>query len=440
MFHYLGLALFVPALLYAGGNNGTDCWNPGDPLIGPDLIIGQLVDVSNYVSSDGIDAFAISPETCNIGSNGVMWTAGTNQHPVYGQGMFRLKNGRMEQIGQSWLFHEFTALPENKCGCGCSGGGGNSLPAGCSDVHCCGITGSQAPLGPKFDVNAFTGVFPYPPLDPPYSGSIARRIQVHISDVDPAQNGGGLYFVEGQYIAPDDSAAGNQNNNASYRRITITGSGTNWIGSMTGLSPTIRTKPAIRAWKDNDPEVTETDVQIPGEGLLILAAKATQLSEQLWQYEYAVQNLNSHRSVGSFRVPLPECATAENIGFHDVDYHSGEPFDGTDWPASVENGSITWSTTLYVENPDANALRWGTLYNFRFDSNMPPGSGNVTLDLFRPGNPAAVTCSTVVPVQIPFGDIAPGGGNGIVDLDDLQCILAAFGNLFDCPPADLFPC
>lgn len=43
----------------AGGNNGTNCWNSGDPLIGPDVIVGDIIDVSNYASDGTTEAFAL---------------------------------------------------------------------------------------------------------------------------------------------------------------------------------------------------------------------------------------------------------------------------------------------------------------------------------------------------------------------------------------------
>ncbi len=365
---------------------------------GTDLIVGDISAVGNFASEAGLEAFSLGESVCNIGSQNASWEHGTPQHPIAGQNMFRLKSGRFEQIGQAWVFHEFVALAQNLCGCTCNGQGGNMLGAGCSNPHTSGYLGLQENLGPKSEINAFAGTLPFPPSNPSFSGPVARRLQVKISDLDPAQNGGGLYFVEVQYVAAEDSAAGHRDNNASYRPANISGSGTTWNATLTGS--TQREKPAIRAWKDHDPGAVETDVKISGEGLLILAAKVTDLGDGFWHYEYALQNLNSDRSAGSFSIPVSPYAIVQNIGFNDVDYHSGEPYDGTDWTVTRGQDALTWSTIPFEVNPDANALRWGTLYNFRFDANVPPGTTDATIGLFKPGTPLSVSAETVGPGRV----------------------------------------
>jgi len=396
-----------------GGNNGTVCGGGG-----PDVIVGDLTGPANYSSVGGIEAFSVGTTSCNIGSQNLNWIASNNQHPVIAQNMYRLKDGRFEQVGVGWLKHGFTALTGNLCGCGCNGQGGSVLGVGCSDPYTASRNGFQGwpsgGLGPRFEVNSHTGVFTYPYTFRGVTGnSIFKRVQVQISDLDPAVNGGGLYFMSGQYIAPDDAGAGNGDNNESYRQATISGSGSSWSASFSGSFPTQREQAAIRAWGDNEAGVTETNVRVPGEGLFILAAKATDLGNGFWHYEYAVQNLNSDRSERSFSVPVPDAATVQNIGFHDVFYHSGDgfnsttanpvTFDGTDWSTTHAGGFITWETQTFAANPNANALRWGTLYNFRFDVNLAPDAvqGTVTLGLFKPGTPTTVNALTVVPVPEP---------------------------------------
>jgi hypothetical protein len=408
-----------------GGTGGTSCWDPGEPLIGPDVIVGEFIDICNYAAEGDYDSFAVGTTSCNIGSTNLLWRDNTPQVPVIGQNMFRLKNGRFEQIGQGWLKYAFTALTQNVCGCGCNGQGGTVLGIGCSDPYWCSLNGNQSNLGPKYQVNAYTGAHPSFPANPPFSGSVARRVRVLISDLDPAQNPGALYFVEGHYVTPDDAAAGNHFNNASYRQIRPYSGGE--IPTPFFIGPAQREKPAIRAWKANDPSVTESDIRLPDEGLLILASKATDLGGGWYHYEYALQNLNSDRSVGSFSIPLGPAITMQNIGFHDVEYHSGEIQDNTDWTATVTSTTITWETTPFDVNPSANALRWGSLYNFRFDANAQPGPVTATLGLFKPGTLGTVTGATTGPVQV----VSDCNENALADFCDLDCGPA--GGICDVP-------
>ncbi|MCP3981010.1 MAG: hypothetical protein GY716_17070 [bacterium] len=392
------LGLSLPALA-----QNNQCDQPGEA---PDVIVGDLVGVTRYGVVGDITAFSIGTTSCNIGTCWLNWISNNNQHPVIGQNLYRLLDGKFEQLGQSWLKHGFTALNGNLCsGGGCIGTNGDHLGVNCSDPYSSGLNGSQNRLGPKFEVNAYTGVYAYPYTDQGQTGNaIYKRLQVHSDDLNPGQNAGALYFAEGHYVTNDDASAGNHTNNASWRRMTVSGSAGSGNYDLDFTGSTQREEPAIFAWADNDPTVELTAVGVPNEGRFWVGAKATALGGGIWRYEYAVFNLNSHRSGQAFSVPLPAGTTPTNVGFHDVDYHSGEPYDGTDWSSVVDNGTspprLRWSTTPYSQNQNANALRWSTLYNFRFDVASPPVTDVVQLDLFRPGTPSQVTFSTTVPSSI----------------------------------------
>ena len=123
-----------------------------------------------------------------------------------------------------------------------------------------------------------------------------------------------------------------------------------------------------------------------------------------------------------------------NVGFHDVDYHSGEVYDSTDWNMTVGDTAVSWSSpATHAENPNTNALRWGTMYNFWFDADVAPAPGDVTLGLFRPGTPESVAFTVTVPEQGCVGDL---NGNGNVGVFDLLALLDSWGPCKDCP-ADL---
>lgn len=367
--------------------------------VGPDVIVGDLPDTAFYTSSGaigGMHAWAVGTVSCNIGTQPLQWISSTNRHPVISQNLYRLQGGRFEQIGQAFLKHGFTALQGNVCGTCSPYPNGSALGVGCSDPYSASLNGGQSGLGPKFEVNAATGYFPYPFTNLPYSGALGRRLQARQTDLALP---GALYFVASMYIAPDDIEAGNGNNNQSYRRVAFNA---NYSMSLQGT--TQRSKPAIHAWRDHglgqdtpDPSVTLVNADVPGDGRFILGCRVSDNGNGTWRYEYAVQNFRSDRSGQSFTVPLPAGVSVTNVGFHDVDYHSGEPFSLTDWTATVGGSGITWSTQTYSQNVNANALRWDTIYNFRFDADAAPGAGSVTLGLFKPGTPTEIQIAATIP-------------------------------------------
>ncbi len=369
-------------------------------LAGPDVIVGSLHNLANYAADGEIDAFAVGTTSCNVGDEVLDWFANTPEHPVIAQNMYRLKDGRFEQVGMSWLKHGFTALQLDLCDdCTPNPGGGTGLGIGCSDPYGATLNGSQDDLGPRWEVNATTGEFPYPPDDPPYDvGSPDRRLQVHIDDLDPLLNDDALYFVEGHYVTADDAAAGNGLNNASWRAVSVsdTGSDEYSIAFISGQG-TVLEEPAILAWQDEDPDVALVTLDVLDDGRFIVAYKVTETVDGTWAYEYAVQNLNSEQSGGSLAIPIPDGLNVVSTGFHDVDYHSGEPYSLTDWEITTTGGEIRWSTEAWDDNEDANALRWSTLYNFRFECNAAPADGDVTLGLFKPGTESEVVFTAAVP-------------------------------------------
>lgn len=384
----IGTALAGVAALSVQTQAQTACQG----ATGPDVIVGDIQDVANYTSLNGVEALALGTYSCNMGTVNVSWISNNNLHPVIGGNLYKYKvvngSGRFEQLGQSWLKHGFFALSNTLCCTGCQSTSGSSLGVRCADPYTAARNGSQSGAGPKWQVNASTGVFTYPPANPAYSGSTARRLQVKITDLE-ASSASIRYFGEAQYITQDDAAAGNDNNNASYRELSVTGSGTAWTFSLAAGQTTQREKPALLAWQAIDPTVQVNNVDIAGDGRLTLAYKVTEVTPGTWHYEYALLNLNSDASVQAVSVPVGG-AMLSNLGFHDVDYHSndglnGVTYDATDWSVTNTGGVLSWATQTFATNNNANALRWGTTYNYRFDANTPPTAGNVTLTTFKGG-------------------------------------------------------
>ena len=373
------------------------CPVPGS--VGPDVIVGDVNGVQNYPAASGMDAIALGTTSCNIGTVWLNWIASTNQHPVIGGGVFKYRivngAGQFEQLGQSWLKHGFFALSDFLCCNNCQATDGSHLGVGCSDPYTAARNGDQGGLGPKWQVNANTGAYTYPPPHP--VGGNNGRVQMLQTRLENSSTGA-RYIGETQYVTPDDSAANNNDNNTSYRELSYTN------GTFTFAGTTQRMKAGIEAWKAIDPLVNQQTVVAPessvapfdGNSKLILSSRATDLGSGMWHYEYALYNMNSDRSVASFRVPLPVTASVLNVGFNDVAYLGGDGignvnFDGTDWNVTTTGGFITWTCAqTFAQNPNANALRWGSTYSFRFDANVAPTSGTVNLGQFKVVNNVAV--------------------------------------------------
>jgi len=411
----------------------------GGVAAGPDVIVGALHNELSYgaVSSGGqtIMAYAIGTTSCNIGTQQLLWQQTTTIHPVIPQNMYRVKDGRIEQIGQSWIKHGFCALQGTLCGACIPAGGGCPpvLGIGCSDPYDASLNGGWQYLGPRSQVNATTGVFPYPFWSPSIPATIGRRVQVNATDLNPALNPGARWFVEGQYVHPQDAASGNGGNNASYREILVPGNfDGNGAYNIQLAGGTFQQQPAINAWKQVHPDVTLQTVTV--DGSFRVGHRVVYNGDNTWTYMYSVFNLNSDRSGGSFSVPVPNGVTVTNVGFHDIDYHSNEVYDNTDWAVAspVGGGSVMWATTKdYSQDTNSNALRWGTMYSFWFTADTAPVAADATLGLFKPGTPTSVAIAMLGPSAPAFA-VADINQDGSVDGDDLAIVLGQWGTCSGC--------
>lgn len=390
----------------SGGQNyhGPDvvCWFTGG---------GGNLDMELYGSADGINSFAFGTTSCNFGDMVADWYSGTNRVPVIAQTCYRLKDGRFEQIATAWLKHSFCAVSEPGCG-DCQATNCSTLGIGCADTYWAGLNADA--IAPRSAINAFTGYYDYPfSIYPSGPSSMRGKLQFNIEDIEPTLNADALYFLEGQYVSPDDAEWGNQDNNASYKWIY-------WLSAQNPqhMSTTQVEDPAIFAWPIFDPEVDLRPLRVPDEGLLHVGVRVFDNEDGTWRYEYAIHNLNSDRSIDSFSIPLGDCVEVSDIGFHDVNHASGEVIDGTDWAVDVSPTEISWSTNTYDENEWANAIRWGSMYNFYFTANEPPSDVALTLGLFKPGNEPSVEHIAAAPAcQVACeGDVDGSGSVGIADM------------------------
>ena len=218
----------------------------------------------------------------------------------------------MEQLGQAWVKHGFASPNGNFCGTCQTPASRLCIGVNCSDPYGNQQNGVQVDLAPKSEVNAATGYFPIPyngsPAIPPTTG---RRLQARHVDLDPALTparstssrsitwpGRHRPELQQRLLPPRERHAERRSYNISF----------------SGANPTQAQKPAIQAWKDYDPNVAIMNVDVPGDGRLIMAFLATDNGNGTTHYEYAVHNLCSDRSLQALSIAMPPARASPTSG------------------------------------------------------------------------------------------------------------------------------
>ena len=406
---------------------------------GPDVIVGDIEDVAQFSAPVGTQVgLAIGTDSCNNGDQPVDWfQLPQTDHPVVPQNLYRMSGGaanneRFEQIGQSWMKHTFFALEDFVCGnCNTSGcQTGSHLCPGCSDPYTSGLNGDQNSIGSRAWVNPFTGSFPSGANN--HSGhshdSVSHRIRVEVDDLNPTLNSGATYFGEAAYISPHEytwcqshPTQCNMFNNVSYRQFSVSGGPTFFNFSPVGS--TVRMQPAIMAWAATGATVSQYRPDNPGnDGIFYVGYKVTGPNNGVWHYEYAIYNENFDNGIQYFQIGVFSGVNISNVGFHAPPQEPGWANDGTfmnqgysstPWSFNQQPGQIEWSSETFAQNQNANAIRWGTLYNFWFDAQAPPQilpAGVV--GFFKTGSAIQVTIQrpmggTPTPTSTPTATISP---------------------------------
>jgi hypothetical protein len=408
-------SMVMPPLHHATGP-GTTTLVPG-----PDVIVGDIEDVSQMGNNATQVGLAIGTDSCDNGDQPVDWFAlPETDHPVVPQNLYRMSGGatndeRFEQIGQSWMKHTFFALEDTVCGsCNTSGcETGTHLCPGCSDPYVSSLNGDQNSIGSRAWINPFTGSFPSTANDHTNHNhdGVSHRILVNMTDLNTQQNTGATYFGEAAYISPFEytwcqshPTECNMFNNFSYRQFSVSGGPTSF--NFSPVSSTVRMQPAIQAWAATGATVNQLEPDPGNDGIWFMGYKVTNPSAGVWHYEYALFNMNLDRAIQSFSVPLGTGVNVSNIDFHAPPQHPGWANDGTQgdagfsstpWNVTQASDSITWNSETIAQNANANAIRWGTLYNFRFDADQPPQAANANVGFFKTGSPIMVA------IQAPAG-------------------------------------
>ena len=379
--------------------------------------------VEYYGEDNGVLSYNFTTTIKNASGAAAAIGATNGAHPVLGQSMYRILDGRIEQIGQGMAKHRVQPFL-NLGGCGDPLAGNGALSAGCTDTYGAyyvdygpdGIGYDED--GPKYQVNPTTGALELPILYPPCAawnlGDAVSHIEVDALDIDPFINDGAIFLAEAQVISADDALAGNNGNNVAIRLLSV-----NAVDDVQAVWGTAADATALDLFAAVHPEAMVTEVINEDEGgagvdsRVIVACNVIELPNGLYRYEYAVQNVDSHQGVRSLRLPA-DCAYLQLSDFaqHHVDYNQcGEIWQSDDWSTSLVGGLLEFSTGVHTGNEATNfswsgvpygepsPIRWGTMSNFSFTATTPPQVIEVELGLFRPGSNMSLTATTLGPCK-----------------------------------------
>jgi|CXWL01.1.fsa_nt_gi hypothetical protein len=426
-----------------GGNGGGDNTNADVNLFNMSGLTSMGRDGVAY--PNGITGMATLTTSCNKGSTNIDWFSPMNErHPVIVQDLFRVRLGRIEQIGSAYLKHGFfaTNTTNGACGVGVHPGTGTLLGPGLTDTYGTGNNGDRFYLGPRSEVNPFTGHWTawgsffdvgtggavpdgQRSLTSGQAGALpAHKNRIEVRDQDLIIPGGESrqYLYQSFYLCEQEINLANQ---IGTRQANIAWNGSSWACADNGAF--IPDKAAIEQYVtminaaknvgagDVLATVNRIVVETSGvnQGWVYVACNPIRLGGGLWQYELSVFNYTSDRQIRELKVPMMTGMTVSSIGFRDSDQNGGN-----DWTSSYANGEIVWSTQTFAANPNANSLKYGGLYNFTFTTNVAPTTNAATVGLFKPGTGTDFPANVMCP---PNGKVAPstisiilgvnGGGN-----------------------------
>ncbi len=380
----------------------------------------------------------------NPGDVNIPWLLGPIQangsldpaHPFIGQNLFRERDGRLEQIGLSWLKHAFFSLND-----GCPDGSGNFLGIGCTDSYGAPTNQRYDLLAPRSEVNPFTGA--WAPcgshfdtgaigytvagdclrshlFGDPSHGPLSHRLRVSEQDLLAADIIDGVdarLFIEAFYLCANDA---NLANNWGFRPIEA-GPDPTWAFSDEAA---FTQECIIFSWGDLQSLATPTDL-----GQVAVASRAVDLGGGAWRYEFNVYNLNRDGGATILSIPIASGANASNFGFNAPLEDEDTQFDDAAWTPAHAGGQVTFTapTPRGVQAP--NSIRFGTMYTFWFEADQAPADAAAQIT-WEGG--AALTAAVIAPAAACPADIT---GDGVVNSSDLGQLLGAWGT--SNPAADL---
>ena len=349
--------------------------------------------------------FAGNTTSCNVGNVKVPWFAQMNpDHPFIASNLYRVTaEGRLEQIGLSWLKHGFFAADSFGCGDCTPNLFDNYLNLGCQDTYSADNNADRSFLGPRSEVNPLTG--DWEPCGSHFDigdggtpdcrqshfadghGPIDHLLRVNEMDlIDQASR----FHFECYYVVKNDD---NPLNNAANIEVSFTYMPDQDRWAVGHPGPQDRGMFILR-WGDYHHFVTDRS-----QGDAIVASRVVPMGGGEFDYEYVVYNHSVARQINSFSIPIGPGVEISNVGFH-APLEEEEAYSNDAWNFTQTADSLTWSTDPFAVNEFSNTIRFGTLYTFHFRANAAPVPSGSALGLHKPGSlgdPDVLVTATVSP-------------------------------------------
>lgn len=400
------------------GPGGDD----GEVVVAPDATLQNTSDTNG-----GAACTAADPCTADIPWYAKFQTSpwpypypGNDQHPYLVWNLYRIADGRIEQIGRSGVKHAFFSI---NFGCNCPGG--NVLGVSCGDIYSTGNNDGSTFLGPRRELIPHTGQWgrcgsifddedtnPGDGLpgcdgiqDPGGNDNYMQRLVTRESQIDPAANPGAAYWLESWYVVRDDV---NIYNTMGHIPLLIGYTESGWMVTRSFGGP-FTPGPVIDRWVPPggaDPLARSAELAT-SHGRARAAVRVTALGGGLWRYDYALMNFTwgrphtlhaepnlrvvSNRGFTGFAVPAQPAATITQRAFADGDLEAGN-----DWTSALVSGAplvVRWDA------PVSAPLDWGTLFRYSFVANLAPRAGSVWIEAGVDGSHPAV--SYALPLLVP---------------------------------------
>ena len=358
---------------------------------------------------NGVQAIGIRTTCCNAGPASIPFQAAMNaNHGFIHYIVARESDGRFVQISNyAWIKHTFGSNNDpGACGACPNVPTTSFVQPGCSDTYLASQAVDHFNLGPPGELDPWLGTWvpicshfdhgnPLVPVAQQCDGirsltqtqagvlnqQIGDAMRVYDDDLTPA---GATFSYQAGYLVPGEADSLRANNIGS-RQFTPTWNGTTW---SLGDGPSFLPGTILQRWTGATIDSASNGAD---DGRYYVAVKVTGPTNGLYHYEYAVHNRDNGRGMGAFRVPVCPDAQVLNLGFHDFDRSAL-----TDWTAAKVGAEIVFQTPGVNPNP----LKWNSIFNFWFDSDAAPQTGNVVLDQYAVG-PGALTVN--VPSTTPSG-------------------------------------